>query len=99
LGDPEASVVDQVERVVVSNVRGKGRLTNKDDGIDADGMSEKLRLGGLKSVLHGAPEILTLKKLMRSYNNLIQGPRAEAAVARRLPRGMREDALPDLQPP
>ena len=72
MGDPEASVVDQVERVVVSNVRGKGRLTNKDDGIDADGMSEKLRLGGLKSVLHGAPEILTLKKLMRSYNNLIE---------------------------
>jgi len=65
-------LVDQVERVVVSNVRGKGSLANKDDRIDADGMSEKLRLGALKAVFHGAPEMLTLKELVRSYNNLVE---------------------------
>lgn len=28
-------LIDQVERVVVCNVRGKGSLTNKDDCVDA----------------------------------------------------------------
>lgn len=65
-------LVHQVERVVVCNVRGKDRLANKDDRIDADGMSEKLRLGALKPVFHGATEILTLKELVRSYNNLVE---------------------------
>jgi transposase len=65
-------LIDQVERVVVCNVRGKGPLTNKDDRIDADGMSEKLRVGDLKPVFHGAPEILTLKELVRNYNNLVE---------------------------
>lgn len=65
-------LVDQVERVVVSNVRGKGSLENKNDRIDADGMSEKLRLGALKPVFHGVPEILTLKELVRSYTNLVE---------------------------
>ena len=61
-----------VERVVVCNVRGKAPLANKDDRIDADGMSEMLRLGALKPVFHGAPEMLTLKELVRSYNNLVE---------------------------
>ncbi|HWW76068.1 MAG TPA: transposase [Pyrinomonadaceae bacterium] len=65
-------LIDQVERVVVCNVRGKGPLANKDDRIDADGMSEKLRVGDLKPVFHGAPEILTLKELVRNYNNLVE---------------------------
>jgi len=63
---------DQVERVVVCNLRGKGPLTNKDDRIDADHLSEQLRLGGLKAVFHGAPEMLTLKELVRNYNNLVE---------------------------
>jgi transposase len=65
-------VVDQVERVVVCSLRGKGALANKDDRIDADHLSEQLRLGGLKAVFHGAPEMLTLKELVRSYNNLVE---------------------------
>jgi len=65
-------LIDQVERVVVCNVRGKGPLANKDDRIDADDLSERLRVGDLKAVFHGAPEILTLKELVRSYNNLVQ---------------------------
>jgi hypothetical protein len=36
------------------------------------GMSEKLRVGDLKPVFHGAPEILTLQELVRNYNNLVQ---------------------------
>lgn len=65
-------LIEKVERVVVCNVRGKDSLRNKDDRIDADGMSEKLRVGDLKPVFHGAPEILTLKELVRNYNNLIE---------------------------
>jgi transposase len=65
-------LIDQVERVVVCNVRGKGPLANKDDRIDADGISERLRVGDLKPVFHGAPEILTLKELVRNYNNLVE---------------------------
>jgi transposase len=63
---------DQVERVVVCNLRGKGVLANKDDRIDADHLSEQLRLGGLRAVFHGAPEMLTLKELVRNYNNLVE---------------------------
>lgn len=47
-------LIDQVERVVVCNMRGKGSLTNKDDRIDADGMSEKLRVGYQAGVSRGA---------------------------------------------
>ena len=65
-------LADQVERVVVCNLRGKGALANKDDRIDADHLSEQLRLGGLKAVFHGAPEMLTLKELVRNYNNLVE---------------------------
>jgi transposase len=65
-------LIDKVERVVVCNVRGKGALANKDDRIDADAMSEGLRVGALKPVFHGAQEILTLKELVRSYNNLVE---------------------------
>lgn len=53
-------------------MRGKGLLTNKDDRIDADGMSEKRRTGAFKPVFHGAPEILTLKELVRNYNNMVE---------------------------
>jgi len=63
---------DKVERVVVCNLRGKGALANKDDRIDADHLSEQLRLGGLKAVFHGAPEMLSLRELVRNYNNLVE---------------------------
>jgi transposase len=60
------------ERVVVCNVRGRSAVANKDDRIDADGISEQLRLGALKTVFHGATEMLTLKELVRNYNNLVE---------------------------
>ena len=64
-------LIDQAERVIVCNVRGRNETTNKSDRIDADGLSELLRLGGLKPVFHGAPEVLTLKELVRCYTALV----------------------------
>ncbi len=65
-------LVDHAERVIVCNVRGRGELTNKSDRIDADQLSEQLRLGALKPVYHGTPEILILKELVRSYLCLVE---------------------------
>jgi hypothetical protein len=36
-------------------VRGRSETTNKSDRIDADWLSEQLRLGALHSVYHGSP--------------------------------------------
>jgi len=60
------------ERVVVCNVRGKSEVTNKSDRIDASDLSERLRLGSLKTVYHGATNMLTLKELVRNYNSLVE---------------------------
>jgi transposase len=65
-------LVGHAERVVVCNVRGRDVLRNADDRIDADEMSRRLREGSLKSVFHGAPEMLTLKELTRNYGNLVE---------------------------
>ena len=40
--------------------------------MDADRLSELLRLGGLEPVYHGASALLTLKELMRSYVALVE---------------------------
>ena len=61
-----------VERVVVCNVRGKSEMANKSDRLDADELSSRLRLGALKSVYHGGTSVLTLKELVRNYNNLVE---------------------------
>ena len=59
------------ERVIVCNVRGRSETGNKSDRIDADGLSEMLRVGSVKSVYHGASGMLTLKELVRCYLNLV----------------------------
>ena len=64
-------LIDHAERVVVCNVRGDNEAENKNDRIDADELSERLRVGRLKSVYHGTPEVLTLKELVRSYSSLV----------------------------
>src|SRR6266545_899636 len=46
------------ERVIVCNVRGKKELVNKNDDIDSGLLSERLRLGSLKGVYHGAASVL-----------------------------------------
>jgi hypothetical protein len=53
------------ERVVVCNIRGRGETGNKSDRLDADRLSELLRLGSLEPVYHGASGLLTLKELVR----------------------------------
>jgi hypothetical protein len=65
-------LVPHAERVIVCNVRGRSETTNKSDRIDADALSELLRRGAVKPVFHGTPEVLTLKELVRNYNNLVE---------------------------
>jgi transposase len=65
-------IVGHVERVVVCNTRGRSKSGNKNDRIDADDLSELLRLGSLKPVFHGARSLLKLKELVRNYNNLVE---------------------------
>jgi transposase len=61
-----------VDRVVVCNRRGlPPRHGSKNDRLDADEMSEQLRLGGLKSVFHGDAHAIQLKELTRAYQNLV----------------------------
>jgi len=59
------------ERVVVCNVRGRSETSNKSDRIDADWLSEQLRLNALKSVHHGSTGVAALKELVRCYTNLV----------------------------
>ena len=59
------------ERVVVCNVRGKKELTKKNDDIDSELISERLRIGALKGVYHGAASVLTLKEFVRNYTSLV----------------------------
>ncbi len=65
-------LVPHAERVIVCNTRGGSELGNKSDRIDADRLSELLRLGSLKPVFHGTASVLALKELVRNYNNLVE---------------------------
>jgi hypothetical protein len=55
-----------------ANIRGRGATGNKSDRIDADRLSELLRLRSLKAVYHGAGGLPTLKELVRGYVNLLE---------------------------
>lgn len=61
-----------VDRVVVCDRRGKSRQGNKGDQVDADGLSELLRRGGLRAVYHGSPHRSTLRELTRTYQNVVE---------------------------
>ena len=65
-------IVPAAEKVIVCNMRGKNESGNKSDRIDADDLSERLRAGTLKPVFHGTPDVLTLRELVRSYNNIVE---------------------------
>ena len=65
-------LVPHAEKIVVCNTRGKSESGNKNDRLDADGLSEKLRAGTLRPVFHGSSDVLTLGELVRSYNNLVE---------------------------
>lgn len=65
-------LVAHAEKVIVCNTRGRNESGNKNDRLDADELSEQLRLGSLRPVFHGATSVLTLGELVRSYNNLVE---------------------------
>ena len=65
-------VLPHAAKVIVCNTRGRSESGNKNDQLDAEGLSEGLRLGSLKPVFHGATGLLTLTELVRSYNNLVE---------------------------
>ena len=60
------------DRVVVCDGRRVARQGNKGDQVDADRLSELLRLGGLRSVYHGSAHRADLKELTRAYQNLVE---------------------------
>lgn len=77
-----------VQDVVVCNPR-KNRLLgdgNKSDDIDADKLSELLRLGSLKPVFH-ATEGVRLKELVQGYATLVKGGVAAKNQLKALFRG------------
>ena len=94
------------ERVVVCNVRGKKELVNKNDDIDSDVISERLRLGALKEgVYHGAASVLPLKEMVRNYSQLdallplrSKAKAAMIAEARRHPAWKILPSIPFLGP-
>lgn len=65
-------LVPHAERVIVCNTRGERRSGNKNDRLDASKLSERLRCGDLRPVFHRGSDVLTLKELVRSYNNLVE---------------------------
>jgi transposase len=65
-------LVPIVSRVVVCDGRRVRREGNKGDRVDADRLSELLRLGGLRSVYHGSTHLADLKELTRAYRSLVE---------------------------
>lgn len=62
----------QVKKVVVCDVRhARANLANKNDQIDAEWLSEMLRLGSLRAVFHERQDMLTLKELVRNYTAFV----------------------------
>ncbi len=62
----------QVDRVLVCDRRGEKRTGNKADRVDADGISEQLRCGTLRSVYHGNRHQADLKEFTRAYRSLVE---------------------------
>ena len=60
------------DQVIVCDGRRARREGNKGDRIDADRLSELLRLGGLHQVYHGSAHRADLKELTRAYRSLVE---------------------------
>lgn len=84
-------LVPHAEKVVVCNTRGDRESGNKNDRLDADGLSERLRAGTLRPVFHGSPDLLTLGQLVRNYNNLVEDA---TRVMQRIKALFRASAIP-----
>lgn len=59
------------QTVVVCSTRGRSETEKKSDRIDADRLSELLRLGAVKPVFHATNDVATLRELVRNYLNLV----------------------------
>ena len=79
------------ERVVVCSKRGSSPVVNKNDGLDADRMSDDLRAGKLREVYHGSAGMQTLKELVRNYVALVSDA---TRVMQRLKALYRARAIP-----
>ncbi len=64
-------LVPVAERVVVCSTRGRSEVAKKSDRIDADRLSELLRLGAVTPVYHPAEDATTLRELVHDYLNLV----------------------------
>jgi len=60
-----------VDEVVVCDRRGKKGQGNKGDLVDADEISELLRLGTLRPVYHGSAHQANLRELARTYRGVV----------------------------
>jgi transposase len=65
-------LVPITDQVVVCDGRRVRREGNKGDRVDADRLSELLRLGGLHPVYHGSAHRADLKELTRAYRSLVE---------------------------
>ena len=59
------------ESVVVCNTRGRSETAKKSDKIDADRLSELLRVGSVVPVFHATYDVATLRELVRDYLGLV----------------------------
>lgn len=64
-------LLPHAERVVVCNKRGSSPVTNKNDVLDADQLSEDLWQGRVREVYHGGAGLQTLNELVRNYTTLV----------------------------
>ncbi len=64
-------LVPIAERVVVCSTRGRSEVAKKSDQLDADRLSELLRLGAVTPVFHATQDAATLRELVRDYLNLV----------------------------
>lgn len=58
-------------KLIVCNPRENASKQNKNDRIDADKLSDLLRLGSLTPVFHANYHVRPLKELVRAYNALV----------------------------
>src|SRR5207253_8439466 len=67
-------LVSRVAHVIVCDPRHNRLLAadNKSDRIDADKLSDLLRLGALRAVYHERSSVAALRELVRSYNTLVE---------------------------
>lgn len=80
-----------VQEVVVSDMRQLKKVGNHGDEVDADWLSELLRLGGLHPVYKGSSHRLNLVEYARTYENLVEDG---VRVMQRIKALFRANAIP-----